>query len=305
MIDGRPTLTLFCRYVALLCVQNEFLVLCAWKVQLISYPLSCRFWFIKKYLDRALLLILQLSVWCALCTSIVYSWNLNLAAIIVNDHISGLILVLIILKAAYHYFRCALISFPSRLTDCLTLLNGCKWWLNFFLSVNWWCYAKLDHFLRHFLNDWFLLLLIENWYYGAALWSFRFLKFNILLIMKANIAQSIMNKILPLWWLRCSHLVFLMSFVNLIKCRKVLLCNEACFWYICTIFHGLGLIEALFTRYRLISLPGFHRIRFTLSTLGLFRLSLALALNDLWTIRLLYLLSLYWLKSCHRTYWLM
>ena len=190
MIDSRPALTLSPRYVTLLSVLNKFLILCACEVQLLSDSLSRRFWLIKKYLDRALLLVLQLPIWCALCNPIFHSRDLDLAAIIVNDHISGLILVLIILKAPYHNFRCPLTSFPSRLTDCLTVLNWCKRWLNLFLSVNGWCYAKLYDFLCHFLNDWFLLLLVENWYYRAALWSFWFLKFDVLFvdIMKANVA---------------------------------------------------------------------------------------------------------------------
>ena len=81
--------------------------------------------------------------------------------------------------------------------------------------------------------------------------------------------------------------------MNLIKCREVLLGDEACLGYIRTIFDGLCLIEALITRCRLISMPGFHGIGFTLTTLRLFELSLDLALNDLWTIRLRYFLSLY------------
>jgi len=81
--------------------------------------------------------------------------------------------------------------------------------------------------------------------------------------------------------------------MNLIECREVLLCNEARLGYIRTIFGGLSLIEALITWCRLISMPGFRSIGFTLATLRLFGLSLYLARDYFWTIRLRYFLRLY------------
>lgn len=74
--------------------------------------------------------------------------------------------------------------------------------------------------------------------------------------------------------------------MNLIKCSEVMFGDEACLGYIRSISDGLILNEAFITRCRLISMPSFHGIGFTLTTLRLFGLSLYLALNDLWTNRL-------------------